>query len=259
MDLITIIGMVLGIVMLVGGFLYEGGTISALFALGSVMFVIGGTLAATIAGSPASLLRQMPRFLGEVLREPGRLPPEEIIPAFARLAKIARSDGLIALQSHMDAIPDPFFHRGLLLLLDGAEENLVVEVLSAEVEAIESRYRQAIRWWEMAGGYAPTFGIVGTSLTMITILGNLGTSSSGELGHQIAVAFTATVYGLVFANLICFPLAEKLKQRAQQAVLHAQLIATGLLALRRGSSPAIVEQQLSALLDPDRRPAQEGE
>lgn len=259
MDLATIIGLVFGAVMLVGGFIIEGGAIGSLVAAGSAMFVLGGTIGASIAGNPKSLLKRLPRYMGEILKEPKNISPDEIITAFEKLASKARREGLIALQSDMEAVPDPLFKRGLELLLDGTEDHVVENVMDAEIDAIEEYYRKGIKFWEMAGAYCPTFGICGTALTMIVIMSGLGTASATELGHKIGVAFTATIYGLFFANMMFFPFAEKLKARSRVATQRAQLIAIGLMAVKQGNSPAVLRQKLEAILDPTERPAQEGQ
>lgn len=257
MDLATLIGLVFGFVMLVGGFIMEGGAPTALIAVGSLMFVVGGTVGACIVGNPMSFLKQLPSYMGMIFKETKGQNPDEIITAFEKLASKARREGLIALQGDMSVIPDPFFTRGLELLLDGTDDSVVVDVLDSEVESVDEHYKKGIKFWEMAGSYFPTFGICGTALTMIVIMGMLGSSDASELGHKIGVAFTATIYGLAFANLVCFPFGEKLKARQRVAVQNARLIAVGLLSIKQGTSPAVLRQKLEALLDPTERPAGE--
>ena len=159
---------------------------------------------------------------------------------------VARKEGLLALETKIQEVDDPFIARGLQLLVDGAEPDGLKDVLEVEIGAYEARLKLAAKIWESAGGYAPTIGILGAVMGLIHVMENL--SDPAKLGSGIAVAFVATIYGVGAANLIFLPVAKKLMACIQQLVTLREMYVDGLVGIANGDNPRIIESRLQGYL-----------
>jgi chemotaxis protein MotA len=245
MDKLSLAGLALAVVAILGGQLLEGGSLGSLLQLAAFMIVIGGTLAAVMIQSP------LPVFLdGLRLAKWVVLPPafdgDAIIRQIGAWAGDARRDGMLALENKLPGVEDPFTRNGLQMLVDGFEPERIREALEVETAAWEERQRAAAKVWEAAGGYAPTVGILGAVLGLIHVMENL--SDPNKLGGGIAVAFVATVYGVGSANLLFLPIAHKLKTLIGSQVRRREIIADGLLGVANGENPKVIEGRLAGYL-----------
>jgi chemotaxis protein MotA len=161
-------------------------------------------------------------------------------------SQVARRGGLLALEAAIDASRDPFERKGLQLLVDGAEPNVLREALELEINAFEARYRAAARVWEAAGGYAPTVGIIGAVMGLIQVMENL--TDPARLGAGIAVAFVATIYGVGLANLVFLPIANKIKALVARDVSMREMLIEGLVGIANGENPRSIEIRLQGYL-----------
>ncbi|AEI38790.1 flagellar motor protein [Paenibacillus mucilaginosus] len=248
MDLTTIIGILAGLAALVGGYLWDGGDLSSLFVPSALLIVIGGTLGAVAVSFPWSYLKGT---LG-ALRMAFRIPladPRRHIDEMMEMASVARREGVLSLEQRAQQHPDPFLREGLTLVVDGTDPSLTKQILELEMDALEQQYESRARVLESAGGYAPTMGIIGTVMGLIHVLGNL--SEPGNLAPAIAVAFTATLYGVATANLIYLPLANKIKVRGQEVIAEKELLLEGILALQAGENPYLIKKKMMTFLVKD--------
>ena len=244
-DLISILGLLLALIAIVGGQLLEGGNVSSLVQLTAFVIVIGGTLGAVMLQST------LPVFLRGIRMAkwtfvPPTLDGERLIQQISGWSNTARRGGLLALEPAIDDLDDVFAKRGLQMLIDGAEPESLREALQVEVDAYEDQQRQAAKIWEAAGGYSPTIGILGAVLGLIHVMENL--SDPSKLGSGIAVAFVATVYGVGSANLIFLPIANKLKNLIAREVVLREMLIEGLISVANGENPRLIERKLQGYL-----------
>ena len=234
-------GIILAFGCILGGQALEGGNVGSLLQLTAFLIVFGGTFGAVfIAYSPA-VVKTALREAGSVWKGvPVEFEPR--IEQVVKLAQKARKDGLISLEKDADEIDDPFFKRILNLAVDGTDSRQLREIADIELGQLEHHQMLPAKFWENAGGYAPTVGILGAVLGLIHVMENL--SDPTKLGSGIAVAFVATVYGVGSANLLFFPINVKLKERATAQMALREMILEGVVAIVDGDNPRLIEQKL---------------
>jgi chemotaxis protein MotA len=245
MDKLSIAGLLLAAVAIVGGQVLEGGSLGSLVQLAAFLIVIGGTLAAVMVQSPLPVFVDGLKLARWVVMPPA-FDGEATIARIGEWAADARRDGMLALENRLDGVEDRYTRNGLQMLVDGFEPERIREALEVETVAWEERQRGAARVWEAAGGYAPTIGILGAVLGLIHVMENL--SDPAKLGSGIAVAFVATVYGVGTANLLFLPIASKLKTLIGREVRRREIVADGLLGIANGENPKLIEARLTGYL-----------
>jgi chemotaxis protein MotA len=171
-----------------------------------------------------------------------KIDMQQLITDLVNYSQIARREGIVALEAAAERATDPFLKKALGLAVDGSESRVVRDAMEVELDAAEEHGMAGSKVFEAAGGYAPTVGILGAVLGLIHVMENL--SDPSKLGAGIAVAFVATVYGVGLANLVCLPMAGKLKVRHQQEIAKYELILAGVCAIAEGENPRIIEEKL---------------
>jgi len=245
-DLTTLAGVPLGIGMILAGQLLEGGSAWSILQPTAALIVFGGTLGAVLVGFPLADVRQAATGLKRVFVDDGERA-DATIASILRYAKVARKDGILALEDESANARDPLLRKGLMLAVDGVNPKTLREMLEIDLAAAEERDLVPARVFESAGGYAPTVGILGAVLGLIQVMQNL--SDPTRLGTGIAVAFVATVYGVGIANLLLLPIASKLRRRADDASRRRVLIFEGILAIQEGLNPRLIDQKLRGFTD----------
>jgi chemotaxis protein MotA len=245
MDLATIIGLVMGFGAIFGGAAIEGVHISALIQPTAALIVLGGTFGATFVSFP------LPAIIGalksiKIAFLPTKVDHEQVVKDIINYATKARRNGLISLEQEAQSVRDPFIKKGISLVVDGIDPQKLRETLEADIMAYEDHTKHSVEFYEAAGGYSPTIGIIGAVLGLIHVMANL--SDTTKLGGGIAVAFVATIYGLIVANIICLPIGTKLKIRMKEEVLRRVMILEGLIAIQNGENPHFIEQKLMAFV-----------
>jgi chemotaxis protein MotA len=245
MDFLSIIGILIGLVAIIGGNFLEGGHIGSLMQLTAFLIVAGGTLGAVVLQSPQSdFLRSIKMLVWIVV--PPRTDNEVVVEKIIEWSKIARKEGLLGLEDIADEESDPFTRKGLQMLIDGSEPETIRLVLDVDIGTQENAYMAGAKVYEAAGGYAPTIGIIGAVMGLIHVMENL--SDPSKLGPGIAVAFVATIYGVAGANLFLLPIAAKLKSIVQRQVSHNEMILDGLVSIAEGENPRSIESRLLGYL-----------
>jgi len=248
MDKATVFGLLLAGTALIGGHFLEGGTLGMILQITAMVIVFGGTIGAVFISFPRSQLRQAWQEFHQIFRE-----PEDEGPAYlARIIEFAyrgRREGMLSLEKDLAKISDPFFRRGLQLVIDGHNHQKIQEVLEVELEHLEENGLVPARVFETAGGYAPTIGILGAVLGLIHVMQNL--TDPAKLGVGVAVAFVATVYGVASANLFFLPIGHKLRLRNQKRMLVKEMVMAGILGLAHGDHPRLIEEKLRGFLTED--------
>ena len=245
MDKISVLGLLLGIVAIIGGQLLEGGHVGSLSQPTALLIVLGGTVGAVMLQSPyATFIRgvKMVRWIWY----PPVVDKQQIIKQVSGWSQVSRREGLLALENVMGQIKDDFAKKGLQLLVDGAEPERLREVLEVQIGTFEEEMKLSARIWEAAGGYAPTIGILGAVMGLIHVMENL--SDPSKLGAGIAVAFVATIYGVGLANLVFLPMSNKLKAHINRLVVQREMIVDGLVGIANGDNPRIIESRLQGYI-----------
>ncbi len=241
MDLNSVVGILLAFVAIIGGQILEGGHAGSLVQAAAFLIVMGGTIGAVLLQSPVRVFVNGIRMSAWVFFPPMN-SPQTLIKQIINWSHIARKEGLLALEPHVSVVKDPLTKKGLQLLADGSTADKLREVLEIDISAQEAYQRQSARIWEAAGGYAPTIGILGAVLGLIHVMENL--TDPDLLGSGIAVAFVATVYGVGFANLVCLPIANKLKSIINEQVVMQEILIDGFVAIANGENPRFIENRL---------------
>jgi chemotaxis protein MotA len=249
-DFATMLGIVLALVSLIVGFTSDGGAVMALVQPTALIIVIGGTLGATLTSIKLKEFTNIIRYL-RIAFTSKSTPPLEIIDQLVQLATVARREGILALEERISDFTDPFMKSGVQFVVDGVDPELVKNMLETELSYIEERHDKAANIFDMAGGFAPTMGIIGTVMGLIHVLGDL--SDVNKLGPQIATAFTATLYGVASANIFWIPVASKLKRRSADERLVGEIVMEGILSIQAGENPKILGQKLRTFLPPSER------
>ncbi|MDZ3993157.1 flagellar motor protein [Pseudomonas sp. Teo4] len=246
MDVLSLIGLILAFVAIVGGNFLEGGHVGALLNGPAALIVLGGTLAAALLQSPLSSFKRALQILRWIFFPP-RVDLAGGIDRVVNWSLTARKEGLLGLEGVADAEPDPYARKGLQLLVDGAEPESIRSILEVDFLTQESRDIQAAKVFESMGGYAPTIGIIGAVMGLIHVMGNLADPS--QLGNGIAVAFVATIYGVASANLILLPVANKLKAIVMRQSRYREMLLEGLLSIAEGENPRSIELKLQGFME----------
>lgn len=251
MDLATIVGIIGGLAIISAAI--GPAQIVYFISVPSFLIVIGGTTAAVLVNYPFSDVVTMISVLKKTLTY--RIQsPKEIIPMIIDYATRARRDGILALQSVMGQIEDPFMSRGIQLAIDGAEPQTILKILETEVEYIKERHRIGAEMAQTFGTFLPAFGMIGTLVGLVLMLQKLDDPST--IGPAMAIALITTFYGALMANLIFLPMAGKLKKRSADETLVKELITEGIISIASGDNPRIIEQKLHVFLLPKLRESQ---
>ena len=222
------------------------------------LLVFGGTLGATMVSFPMrTFLRGFGLGLKTAFTEPV-YHEREVIATLVSFAEKARREGLLALENEAAALEDDFMRKGIQLVIDGRDTDIIRKILETEVLYVQDRNAKAEAVFMTMGGFSPTLGIIGTVLGLIAMLKSLGSLSgtgniAGSLGVATAQAFVATFFGIALANLLWIPLASKIKERAGQQLLMREIMIEGILSIQAGDNPRLLEEKLHAFLDPDER------
>jgi chemotaxis protein MotA len=245
MDLLSIIGIVLAFVALLVGALLKGAGLHALVSSAALMIVVVGTFAAILIQTPGGVMRRAFRILPWVFRSP--VPDARgIVTRMVEWSQISRKQGLLGLESMHGDEKDDFMRKGLQLVIDGSEPDAIRGILEVELQTREAADIRAAKVFEGMGVYAPTLGIIGAVLGLMAVMQNLADPS--KLGHGIAAAFTATVYGIGLANLFFLPVAGKLKGIVAEQTQVREMIIEGVVSIVLGENPRAIESKLHGFL-----------
>ncbi len=249
MDIATIVGILSCIGLLVISMTMSVG-LDAFLDINSVLIVFGGTACATMISYPLrDCLNTLKVLKNAFITQPTTIG--ELITGFTILAAKARKEGLLALETDIKNMSDPFMKQGLQLTVDGLEPQAIIEILETEIMFQESRHRLGADIFQTMGNFAPAFGMIGTLLGLIAMLRQLDDPAS--IGPAMSLALVTTFYGAILSNMIFVPIAGKLRARSQTETLTKELIVQGVLSLCRGDNPRIIEQKLHSFLPPAAR------
>lgn len=244
MDIATIIGLVAGTSLLLWAILSKT-AIGAFVDAGSVAIVIGGGFSAVLVAFPLSSILGVGKVLKKCIFVKST-DPQKLIADMVGYAEIARRDGILSLENVTSDIKDPFLVSGIQMAVDGTEPELIEAIMMNDLETVEERHEVGKAILNSLGRYAPAFGMIGTLIGLVIMLGNMSDPSS--IGPAMAVALLTTLYGAVLANLVALPLADKLGLRSKLELQLKMIIVKGVMSIQSGDNPRIVEQKLMTFL-----------
>ena len=246
----TAIGIGVGFFGLLMGAMMEGTSVPAFFNISALLIILGGTGGVTLAGTSMGQFKKIPA-LYKIAMSPPVLDMRGRVALLVKFAEMARREGLLALDDELQSVDDEFTKKGMQLVVDGTDPELVREILEIEMDAMAARHALGAQPFEKAGGFAPTMGIIGTVMGLVHVLENL--SRPATLGPSISSAFIATLYGVGSANVIFLPIANKLKYLSSQEQELRMMTLEGILAIQAGDNPRVVESKLMSYVSPEER------
>ena len=245
MDILSLIGILLGLTAVLGGAVAKGSSLGALWNLAGFVIVVIGTLGAALVQARVPVFMRAFQIMPWVFVPPS-LDAQAMIERIVEWSHLSRKEGLLGLETISEEETDVFLRKGLQLLVDGTEPQALRQIIEADLENRESFDLQAAKVFESMGIYSPTLGIIGAVMGLMAVMQNLGDPS--KLGHGIAAAFVATIYGVGMANLFFLPISNKLKSLVQARVNYQVMLLEGLISIAEGENPRNIENKLSGFI-----------
>lgn len=252
MDFLSILGFILAVGLVGFGMTFDQEAMKlvftnlrAFFDVPSIAITVGGTIGVMMISFPAGAFKKIGSHLKIIVR-PYQFDPSQSIGQIVSLATEARMKGLLSLEDKLNEIDEPFLHNSLMLVVDSVDSEKVRKAMETELEQLDERHALDRRFYEKAASFAPAFGMIGTLVGLILMLGNM--SDVDALAKGMAVALITTLYGSLLANIVCLPMASKLKARHDEEFLCKQLVMEGVLAIQEGENPKFIEEKLFKLL-----------
>ena len=256
MNITIIIGWVICFGLVVYGIL-QGGDIGSFIDPSSVYITIGGTFGVLIAMFPLSILKNLPKLM-KIIFLPPKYNPQKYIDDIVEYAKVARSQGLLALEESANRATDPFMKKALMLIVDANDAEKVREMLDEAIDYTDDRHSSNMAFFEKGASMAPAFGMIGTLVGLVNMLMAMGDDSS-SLGPAMATALITTFYGSMLANVIFVPMEASLKATNSNEILCMQIISAGVMAIAAGSNPALIKEKLEFMLPKSTAPKEKKE
>jgi chemotaxis protein MotA len=247
MDIASLIGLLIALVMMAASVVLSGGSFASFWDTAAVLMVFGGTLGAMMICFSLRNVMNFPRVVRKVFfNRP--INQRELVDQMVKLSEIARKEGLLALEGRLEAIQNPFIKLGVQMAVDGTRPEVIEDVMKNDIDCVLLRHRDGKSMIDQIGRFGPAFGLIGTLLGLIIMLGNM--SDPATIGSGMAVALITTLYGAVLSNAMFLPFSEKLSSITKNEILGREIILRGILAIQSGENPRIVEQKLSTFLPP---------
>ena len=258
MDIASLAGIVLGMVLVVYGIINSGGVsaFGTFIDYASVIITIGGSITSTLGGFKLKDFLTGLKSISLPFKD-NTPDPSGIIKTVIDLSNVGRKEGLLALEEAANGVEDDFLKKGIMLVVDGTDPELVRGILETDLMCLEDRHKNVIAFWEKGGEMGPAGGMIGTLIGLVNMLNKLDDPSA--IGPQMAVALITTLYGSLIANWLCAPIAAKLKVNNSLEVVNRQIAIEGLLSIQAGENPRVIEEKLKSFLSPFSREAMGGE
>lgn len=260
MDVSTIIGVIAGVILVAYG-ISVGGPLSDFYDFGSILITFGGALTATFASFSLSTFKRVPGYF-KVINRKNKYTPQYYIEAIVGLAQEARRKGILTLEEKVKEVDDVFLNNSVMLIVDAIEPEKTKQILEDELNNLESRHSEGWMLFEKMASFSPAFGMIGTLIGLVQMLKNMDLDVAGgakAMAQGMATALITTFYGVIFANLVCLPLANKLRRRHDEEMLIKEIIVEGVLSIQSGENPNHIKERLSSYLESSKRNTEAGE
>lgn len=251
MDLGTIVGIASGIALILVTIITGGAGVGNYISVQSIAVVLGGSFAAMLVANPLSRMLGIAKYVRIAMQTPD-WQEEKMISDLVAFSERARREGLLALEDNLDEVEDEFMRKGIQLVVDGTDPDIIKSILYHDLNEIQSRHESGIRIFEDWGKIAPAFGMIGTLIGLIQMLVNLGGDAS-IIGAGMAVALITTFYGAILANLVLMPFKTKLEDRDKEETRVKEIVIEGILSIQSGDNPRILLEKLISFLPPAQR------
>lgn len=254
MDIASLLGLIIGVVMVLFGIISSGGVaaLGNFVDIPSVIITIGGSLCATLGSNKMKDFIAGLKGITISIKEPAG-NAEETISTIIKLSNISRKEGLLALEEASSDIEDAFLKKGIMLVVDGTDPELVRGIMETDLSGIEGRHKKVIAFWDKWGEMGPAWGMIGTLVGLVNMLKNL--SDSSTIGPNMAVALLTTLYGSLIANWLTGPTSAKLAVDNSIEIMLKEMAVEGLLSIQAGENPRVIEEKLKSFLSPAEREA----
>lgn len=259
MDIASLLGTILGLAMVVFGIISSGGVsaITNSFMDGpSVIITIGGSIAGLLASNTVKDFINGFKSMGLAFKM-YKADPGEVIGNIINLSNVARKEGLLALEEAANDIEDPFLKKGIMLVVDGTDPELVRAILETELNCVADRHQKVVSFWEKWAELGPAWGMIGTLIGLVNMLKDL--DDPAMIGPNMAVALLTTLYGSLIANWLCNPIGTKLGTNNANEIMMKEVTVEGLLSIQAGENPRVIEEKLKSFLSPQARESMSGQ
>ena len=246
MEITTILGCIVGVLSVVGAMYFKGISYSVFLNPAALFVIFVGTAATILNSFPGKTLKNLGALFKILFTKQQLLSEEEIIKLMVELSTEARKEGLLALESKLEGIDDPFIKKGIRMVIDGISEDAISDILGAEITAMEERHEENASIFSSAGMYAPTLGVLGAVFGLIAAMSHI--DNTEEMAHAISAAFIATILGIFTGYVLWNPFAKKLKVKSHEEVFLKGMAIEGILSLQKGDSPVMIQEKLISLL-----------
>jgi chemotaxis protein MotA len=247
-DKASLIGVLIGVAAL-GFVFYEvsHGNFMMFYSLEGVLMVGCGSISVIFMSMPMEKITSLPGYMKRFMFHKG-LSPQEVIRLVNELSEKARRDGILALESEMSKVKDPFLASGLKMAIDGVEPANIESTCRMELVAMQDRHKAGKKFFDLIKVYGPGYGLVGTLVGQVGLFGNLGSADIGQLGHALAIAVVATMYGAIIANAVAGPIGDKLGMRSSEEILGREMMLQAILSIQAGDNPRVTEEKMLAFV-----------
>jgi len=251
-DIATILGLVICFAMVLVGVATSGGiqALPSYLNIPSVAITFGGAFSAVLAANTMQSFISGIKSFGLILKVP-KNNTAEMINNIINLSNVARKEGLLSLEEAAGELDDEFLKKGILLIVDGTDPELVRAIMETELVSMDSRHKARIGFWENVGSMGPAWGMIGTLVGLVNMLNNMEDASS--IGPNMATALITTLYGSLLANWICAPVSNKLKAQNDMEMMQKEIMIEGLLSIQAGENPRVIEEKLKSFMSPNER------
>jgi chemotaxis protein MotA len=246
MEITSVLGMIIGIIAVVGAMIFKKISFTVLINPAAFFVIIVGTVATILNSFPSENVKNIGTLFKIIFTKQKGHSEAEIINLMTELSTLARKEGLLSLEAKMNEIEDPFIQKGLRLVIDGMNEDVIVDILGSEISAMEVRHEENASIFTSAGTYAPTLGVLGAVFGLIAAMGHI--NDTDLMAEAIAAAFIATILGIFTGYVMWNPFAKKLKVKSGHEVLVKSMIVEGLLSVQKGESASVVQEKLLSVL-----------
>lgn len=249
MDIASIVGLVICFGMVILGIATSGGLSAAgsYIDIPSVAITFGGAFAAILTSNTLQDFVAGLKSFTLIFKLPSA-NTAEMIKRIIDLSNVARKEGLLSLEEAAADLEDEFLKKGILLIVDGTDPELVRAIMETELISVEGRHKSKIGFWESVASMGPAWGMIGTLVGLVNMLQNM--SDPDSIGPSMATALITTLYGSLLANWICIPVASKLKSNNEQEIMEKEIMIEGLLSIQAGENPRVIEEKLKSFLAP---------
>ena len=253
MDKSSVIGSVLGVICCVlVGWMASHGNWGMFYSEKGLIMVFGGTISVIFMALPMEKIKQVPGYVKRFLFHKS-MPMTELVQLISRLSERARRDGILALESEMANVKDPFMAQGLKMAIDGVDPGNIEQLLRMEIVAMQDRHKAGKKFFDLIKLYAPGYGLVATLIGQVGMFGGLADADIGHLGHMLAVAVVATMYGTVLANAVAGPMGDKLSLRSSEEILNREMMLQSILSIQAGDNPRVTQSKVLAFVPAPQR------